>query len=40
MFWELEACYDCFFIKFWSSGGITENLMSNLYFNEESDHSE
>ena len=42
----LEICYvwmyDCFsgFIKFWSSERNTENTMSHLYFNEESDYSE
>ena len=43
MFWELlEACVIVFhaFIKFWSSEGNTENTMSHLYFNEESDYSE
>ena len=31
--------YDCFsgFIKFWSNERSTENTMSHLYFNEESD---
>ena len=28
------------FIKFWSSERNTENTMSHLYLNEESDHSE
>ena len=28
------------FIKFWSSERITENAMSHLYFNEESDYFE
>ena len=27
-------------IKFWSSERNTENTMSNLYFNEDSDYSE
>ena len=43
MFWELlEACMILFhvFIKFWSSERNTENTMSHLYFNEESDYSE
>ena len=36
--WE----WDCFssFIEFWSSERNTENMMSDLYFNEESDYSE
>ena len=34
--------YDRFWslIKFWSSERNTENTMSHLYFNEESDYSE
>ena len=28
------------FIKFWSSERNTENTMSHLHFNEESDYSE
>ena len=43
MFWELlEACMIVFhaFIKFWSIERNTENTMSHLYFNEESDYSE
>ena len=42
----LETCYvwmyDHFsgFIKFWPSERNTENTMSHLYFNEESDYSE
>ena len=28
------------FLKFWSSKGNTENAISDLYFNEESDYSE
>ena len=27
-------------IKFWSSDGNTENMMSHLYFNEDSEYSE
>ena len=29
-----------YFFKFWSSEKNTENTMSHLYFNEESDYSE
>ena len=34
--------HGCFsgFIRFWSSEKKTENTMSHLYFNEESDYSE
>ena len=34
--------YDQFWslIKFWSCERNTENMMSHLYFNEESDYSE
>ena len=33
--------YDCFSgMKFWSSDGNTENTMSHLYFNKDSDYSE
>ena len=45
MFWELlETSYMLLpffkFIKFWSSEKDTENMISDLYFNEESDYSE
>ena len=43
MFWELlEGRVIVFhvFIKFWSNERNTENTLSHLYFNEESDYSE
>ena len=43
-FWELLEAKRMIafhvFIKFWFSERITENTMSRLYFNEESDYFE
>ena len=35
-----SCCYDCFStsIEFWYSRRITENKMSDLYFNKESNY--
>ena len=40
-YWKI-VCYDRFwsFIKFWSREINTDNTMSDLYFNEESNYSE
>ena len=44
MFWELleASCMIAsqVFLKFWYGERNTENTMSHLYFNEESDYSE
>ena len=40
MFWELLEAVVKAGIKFWFSERNTENMMSHLYFNEESDYSE